>query len=108
MERLPFNQDLWKTLPSAYNDVSYVSYWKQYLHGASLKQTHHNFVVDFACEDQVFILGLHREGVCVEPLQKRQIQSSAGVAVLWCVDVCIHQSWHDKLAIKSNSQWFIK
>lgn len=64
--------------------------------------THHNFVIDIVCEGQVFILRLHRKRVGVEPLQKWQVQSCACVAVLGCMDVCIHESWHNELTIKRN------
>lgn len=60
-------------------------------------QTHHDSSVHAVGKVQVLEAGLCGEGVSVEPLQQREIQACASVAVLSCVDVGVHESRHQKL-----------
>lgn len=62
-----------------------------------LAQTHHYLSVHTVGKFQVLEARLCREGVSVEPLQQREIKACASVAVLSCVDVGVHESWHQKL-----------
>ena len=58
--------------------------------------------VDFAGKLQVLVAGLHREGVGVEPLEQGQVQGCACVAVLGRMDMGVHHSRHEELAVGSS------
>ncbi len=64
-------------------------------HDAS--KTHHYLSVDRGGKLQVLKARLHGEGVGIEPLQQGHVQGRAGVAVLGCMDVGVHHSWHEEL-----------
>ena len=62
-------------------------------------KTYHQFLVDIKCKVCIFKPGLSRKSVLIQPINNMTVITSTSKAVLWCMNMGVNQSWHDKLPL---------